>query len=340
MPTEGARPLGRAGDAGTRRRIPLGWIVRALISLAVLVAIFRVVPVRNVWSEAQRLPVVVWGAALALFLAGHAAAAAKWRLLIGPGVRFSHAFQAHLGGLAANLCLPGLASGDVVRAGLVYREASDRSRLVVGSLADRLLDMLGLLVFATIGGVLLWRPAYGAEGMLTWFLLACASGVLLLVLLLAFASRIAAHFLAGRTARSRPGRALLHGIAATAALAREPGRLLACLVISMAVQATFIGINIAFATALDVRAPPAAWFFAWSAAKIVAIAPVSLGGLGVREAALARLLVPFGADPAEVIAIGLVWQTVLYASGLLGALALVLWKPVSTAVARGEDGAA
>ena len=108
--------------------------------------------------------------------------------------------------------------------------------------------------------------------------------------------------------------------AEAAELARRPGRLLLCLLISMAVQCLFVGINIAFAEAAHVEAPVAAWFFAWTTAKIIAIAPISLGGLGLREASMAALLVPFGADPAQVVAIGLVWQSVLYASGLIGFL--------------------
>ena len=88
----------------------------------------------------------------------------------------------------------------------------------------------------------------------------------------------------------------------------------------MAVQCLFVGINIAFAEAAHMEAPVAAWFFAWTSAKIIAIAPISLGGLGVREASMAALLVPFGADPAQVVAIGLVWQSVLYVSGLIGFL--------------------
>ena len=106
----------------------------------------------------------------------------------------------------------------------------------------------------------------------------------------------------------------------------------------MAVQATFVAINIAFAVAVQVEAPVAAWFFAWATAKIVAIAPISLGGLGVREAVMASLLAPFGADPAQVIAIGLIWQTVLYASGLIGVLAQFVWNP-DAGRARGRSAA-
>jgi len=125
----------------------------------------------------------------------------------------------------------------------------------------------------------------------------------------------------------RIARLALRAVAATAFLAHHPRRLVLCLAISMAVQATFIGINIALASAVQLEAPVGAWFFAWSTAKVIAIAPVSLGGLGVREAAMSRLLAPFGADPAQVIAIGLIWQTILYASGLIGVLAQLAWRP-------------
>ena len=121
---------------------------------------------------------------------------------------------------------------------------------------------------------------------------------------------------------------------AAADLAQSPGRLLLCLVISMAVQCLFVGINIAFAQAASVEAPVAAWFFAWTTAKIIAIAPISLGGLGVREASMAGLLKPFGADPGQVIAIGLIWQSVLYASGLIGFL-VQLRRPTASTFSAG-----
>ena len=47
----------------------------------------------------------------------------------------------------------------------------------------------------------------------------------------------------------------------------------------------------------------------------------------MREASTAGLLAPFGAEPARVIAVGLIWQTVLYASGLIGLLVQAAWKP-------------
>ncbi|MGL4543110.1 MAG: lysylphosphatidylglycerol synthase domain-containing protein, partial [Polymorphobacter sp.] len=86
-------------------KLPVIWLLRVGVSAAVLAVIFHFVPFGAVWAAARALPPALWLAALALFLLGHAAAAAKWRLLIGPGIGFAQAFRAHLAGLAANLAL-------------------------------------------------------------------------------------------------------------------------------------------------------------------------------------------------------------------------------------------
>lgn len=292
------------------------WIIRLCVSVLLLVLIFSLVPFADVLAAARQISPLLWLGALGLFLAGHAAAAAKWRMLIGGGISYRQAFRAHLAGLAANLALPSVAGGDVVRAGLVMKHADDKARLAMGSVADRLIDTLGLVLIALAAGWIAWRPRLDSDIWIGWPLL----GLLALV-----AAGLAGAVALDRAA-SRPEpsgklmRLLAKMIHSAAELARSPGRLLLCLAISMAVQCLFVGINIAFAEAAHIEAPAAAWFFAWTTAKIIAVAPISLGGLGVREASMAALLVPFGADPAQVVAIGLVWQSVLYASGLIGFL--------------------
>jgi uncharacterized protein (TIRG00374 family) len=298
-----------------RRRMS-AWIIRLCVSALLLALIFTLVPFADVWAAARQISPLLWLGALGLFLAGHAAAAAKWRILIGGGISYRQAFRAHLAGLAANLALPSVAGGDVVRAGLVMKHADDKARLAMGSVADRLIDTLGLVLIALAAGWIAWRPRLDSDIWIGWPLL----GLLALV-----AAGLAGSVALDRfTSRREPSGKVLRLLAkmthSAAELARRPDRLLLCLAISMAVQCLFVGINIAFAEAAHIEAPVAAWFFAWTTAKIIAIAPISLGGLGVREASMAALLVPFGADPAQVVAIGLVWQSVLYVSGLIGFL--------------------
>lgn len=304
-----------SGNNG-KTKLPGIWLVRVGVSAAMLALIFHFVPFASVWAAARQFSPGLWVAALALFLAGHAAAAAKWRMLIGEGLSYRQAFRAHLAGLAANLALPGVAGGDVVRAGLVFGQAADKGRLAMGSIADRLLDTLGLILIALAGAYFAWGPKLYEGSELRWALF----GSLVLVVTGFIVAPVLDRALARRNASGKLARILTSMVHAAADLAQSPGRLLLCLTISMAVQCLFVGINIAFAQAASVEAPVAAWFFAWTTAKIIAIAPISLGGLGVREASMAGLLKPFGADPGQVIAIGLIWQSVLYASGLIGFL--------------------
>lgn len=318
-----------ASGRARERRIPGIWMVRLCVSGGVLGLLFSLVPVDAVWAAARQFSPGLWFAALGLFIAGHAAAAFKWRLLIGgEGISYREAFRAHLAGLAANLALPGVAGGDVVRAGLLFSRAHDKGRLAMGSVADRLLDTLGLALIALAGATYAWGPKLFEAAQLRWALAATVPATIVGLALVPRLNRL----IDGRMASGKVARAIAAMVDAAASLSRNPGRLLLCLAISMAVQCLFVGINIAFAQAAHVEAPISAWFFAWTSAKIIAIAPISLGGLGVREASMAGLLQPFGADPAQVIAIGLIWQSVLYASGVIGFLVQVR-RPASEKMA-------
>lgn len=313
-------------DSGTgnsgRRRLS-GWLIRLCISALLLGLIFYFVPLSQVWAAGRQVSAPLWLAALALFLGGHAASAAKWRILIGNGISYRQAFRAHLAGLAANLALPSVAGGDVVRAGLVMKQADDKGRVAMGSVADRLLDTLGLALLALGSAWIAWKSRLDANIWLGWPLLA-----LLALAAAGFAMALMLdRFKRGQESAGKFARVLSKLIHSAAELARSPGRLMLCLAISMTVQCLFVAINIGFARAAHVDAPVAAWFYAWTTAKIIAIAPISLGGLGVREASMAGLLRPFGANPAEVVAIGLIWQSLLYVSGLIGFL-IQLRRPV------------
>lgn len=293
----------------------LHWALRIAVSAVVLYIIFQVVPFREVLAAAQRLPAWLWVAGFLLFLFGHAVTAAKWWMLIGGDVPFGRAFRAHLAGLGANLALPGVAGGDVVRAGLVLSLAKDKGRLAVGSLADRLIDTVSLALVALGGAWFAFQSDMEAALTVAG---AIAAALVIGIFLLRMVSAPLGAFALRHAGDGKAGKLLSRLFSVLADLGRQPGLLLGCLIFSILVQCLFVGINIAFARALGMTIADAAWFYSWATAKIIAILPISLGGLGVREASMAALLQPFGADYGAVVAVGLIWQTVLYASGLLG----------------------
>ncbi len=321
-----------------RFRITRGWILRILGSAALLAVTFMLLPTGQVMESLGRLDWLLFASILLLFMGSHVAAAAKWRFLLGRGVLLRSAVRAHFAGLAANLCLPGVAGGDVVRGALVMRELGDTARLISVSLTDRLVDMVALALLAFIGLLLL------GEDLLTAVDLGhvSASAVILVLGLIATCGLGSAFLILPLIARwlstwsrKRPGKGVLQSAAlAISDLAARRSALAVALAASFLIQGAIVALAIMLATGIGVEAPVAVWLFAWPLAKILAVAPISLGGIGVREASLAGLMAPFGADPAGVVAASLIWQGVLFAAGAIGAMAWALTMRSAARIVR------
>ncbi len=293
------------------------WLVRAAGSAVILAVLFWVLPTDAILAGFSKIPPMLFGGVFLAFLAGHVAATAKWWVLLNRGVPFGLALRAHFAGLASNLCLPGVAGGDAVRAAIAQSSMKDGARVMAAAVADRLIDMLALACLA-LSGVLMLQGDGASLGLVLQvlgLLMAILFGAVVVVPRLLpkiweIFPRLPAKGLVLRTAGSLQE------------LAQRPVLLVATLAVSFTIQGLFVFLAVQLALAVGINLPIGAWYFAWPLAKILAVLPISLGGLGVREATLAALLVPFGAVAADVVAAGLVWQAVLFLTGGLGALVL------------------
>ena len=295
------------------------WAIRAGGSAVLLGALFWMLPRDAILEGFQRIPLHLFAVVMVLFILGHVVSALKWWNVLHRSLPFPVALRAHFAGLAANLCLPGAAGGDTVRAAVGYAHLRDFGVIGAAATADRLIDMVALASLTVAGLIVAGGDGAG------WASTEAACGLILLIALGAFyvfpwlVPQVWARF------PRLPGRGPAQNLAAgLARLTRAPGLLLVNLALSIAIQAGFIWLNFLFARAVGLEVPIAAWAFAWALSKIISVLPVSLGGLGLREASLAALLAPFGAVPALVVTAGLAWQVVLFLTGGLGALVLFL----------------
>lgn len=294
----------------------VAWLLRLVVSGSALTLLLVVLPLGSLISALRSVSPGVVLIAVGGFLAGHAVAALKWRLLMGsrddlpPGLWL----RAHFAGLIANLCLPGVAGGDVVRAGWIIRRTHEKESVAVASLADRGIDLVSLLVLATAGAL--------GIGQLT----GTGGRVIAIVATVLVVAGLCGLTLAHARDWAPTGivRRLLEALRA---LARQPGRLVGALALSLAVQLGFVMINAWLGEAAGVRPGLAAWLLAWPLAKIIAIVPVSLAGLGVREAALVGFMRPFGVPAPAIMAVGLLWEGILVTGGVLGWLVTLTLPP-------------
>jgi len=293
-----------------------GLWLRLALSAAVLGALLAWVPLGELRRAVTGVGPWLWLGCLGLFAVGHACGAMKWRLLVGlagASLRPATAVRLHFAGLFANLFLPSVAGGDLVRAGLAMRSAESRTAVALGSVIDRLFDTAALGVLVLIGGVSAGTALSRGDAIVLWSVLgtigvAGAAGLLGLLL-------PAPGFLPERLSRL-----IRHVQEAGRRVLRRPLAAASALAASLAIQGTFVWLNSRLGQACGIDQPLGIWLFAWPLAKLTAMAPVSLAGIGVREAALAAVLGRFGVPPSLAVAQGLVWETILIATGGSGGL--------------------
>ena len=311
---------------------PHNWpllLARTILTVGVLAALVQFVSPEALLDAMGEAPAPLWIGVLAGLFVGHLLAAMKWRIFLaasGTVCTPTEALRAHGAGLFANLCLPSLVGGDVIRAGMLARRRAIAA-LTVGSVADRIVDTSALVLLALLGAAL--APN----------LLPDTTGLTLGVI----GSLVVAAGVGGPLAmRTVPLQRLpekvrvpIEGLReASDALISRPVASLSGFALSVGIQSSFVMLNAMLGSAIGIQVPLAVWFLCWPLAKLIALAPISLGGLGVREAALATLLAGFGVQSAAAVGQSLLWQAALIVLGLIaGALSFGTGRFIQ----RGDD---
>lgn len=297
------------------------WL-RLGVSLVVLTLLFVFLPWEEVRAAVVRMQPGVWATVLVLFLAGHALGVLKWRLLVNAGrsgLRVVDAFRCYAAGLFANMCLPSIIGGDVLRAILAGRATGRPEAVVLGSISDRLVDLTSAGILVLAGGLLVRGTLPGLYMQLLTAAIILGLAVAVIFLPLALRRPLAKW---PRKVRRSVGRALV----ALRRVSRTPSAAVTALGISLIVQGGFVLLNAWIGRSIGIEAPIGAWMLAWSLAKLVGLLPISLGGLGVRDATLGALLSPFGVPVTLGVVASLVWQSVLIVGGLIAG---AIWQALT-----------
>jgi len=288
-----------------------GLAFRLAISAALLAVLAALLPRDQLFDALRSVPPTAWATAVPAYLLLHLLGVVKWRLMVnaaGGGISFAAAAECYYYGLFGNTFLPSVVGGDAIRVGAAIRLADSGAGVAVGSVAERLLDVAALASVAGVGVLLLPQALDGQTRQLFW----SAAGIVFAVGMVGVALVV----LAGKSS-PRIRRVAVSVRTALGATIRQPSKVLAALCLGISLQVSLVLLNAWLGLQCGIAIPLAAWLFAWPTAKIAALVPITQGGLGVREAALAGLLLPLGIPPAMAVAAGLAFQAVIISGGLL-----------------------
>ncbi len=314
-----------------------GALVRVGGSTAILGALFYFLPLGELWPAMQRVPAALWLGVFGAYLSLHVMAVVKWRLMVNlaeADLDFLRAAHCYFAGLFGNVFLPSIVGGDVVRAGLGLRFGRNKAGLLLGSLIDRMLDVAALAAVAGAGALLLPGALDERSRGVFWAVAAVSA-------LGGMAAAALGVFVLRRRIRSwKLRRRLVPLRRAARSMARRPLSVAAALTLALIIQGGFAVLMAVLAAACGLHLPLRIWIFAYPLAKLSAFAPLTQGGIGVREAVLVALLRPFGVSAALTLAAGLVWETIVIAGGLIGGSIALLtgrapWVELRTAIPAG-----
>jgi glycosyltransferase 2 family protein len=289
-------------------------------SALVLFLLFKFLPGRRILHTLEELPARLWIFVLAGYLATHCIGVTKWRLMVnvaGSGLNWRQSARCYFAGLFGSLFLPSLIGGDLVRAGIAMRIGRSKAGVLLGSLVDRSIDLVALGLMAGVGAILV--PGALDQKYRRIFLMLAGAALLGVAIVAAMAALVPV-----RRFSYRMRRRFVRLRRAAQSMMNQPGTLFAALSLGLTAQLIFISLNIALAEACGLHLQFRMWLFAWPLAKLSAALPITQGGIGVREAALAALLLPFGAPAALSVASGIAWEAIVISGALVAGLSSFL----------------
>jgi uncharacterized membrane protein YbhN (UPF0104 family) len=300
----------------------LGRWAAALLILGLLLHFLPIAPLRTALS---RIPLTRFIAVLLIYLVALTGGITKWHTVVnsaGAQLKFAASAQCYTSGLFGALFLPSIIGGDVARLAVGISHSPRPAAVITGNVADRFLDVAAQLTLVSLGLILL-------PGSLPVTLQAAARHVLVAAViaaavLFALVLALLRPLLRGRSRRFRRRLAQLRH--ALRSVGRRPHRLLFGWLLGTCVQGTYIVLTGVLGVSCGLVLPLRVWLFAWPLSKFAAVMPITQGGIGVREAALVVLLVPFGAPASQVLATGIVWEGIIITGGLLAGLTAFLLR--------------
>jgi uncharacterized protein (TIRG00374 family) len=307
------------------------WIIalRWIAALAVLALLLHFLPIAPLRAALAKVPPIRFAIILLVYLLAHTVGITKWKMVVnaaGAQLNFASSAQCYLGGLFGTLFLPSIIGGDVVRMAVGLRRSPRPAAVLAGNVVDRFLDVLAQGTLVTIGLILL--PGSLPEQF------SGPARKILLIFAGIFLAAIAGLFLARKMLFAGRSRRFLRRLArlrhALRSVRARPHILVFGWSLGVLIQGTFILLNALLAISCGLTLPLRIWLFAWPLAKIAALLPLTQGGMGIREAVLVVLLLPFGAAASLVLASGLVWEGIIISGGLVAGLIAFIVRRTET----------
>lgn len=300
-------------------------MIKSALKIAVSIGLLVLLATKLEWSQViERASQLAWWmlpVAVAIQIVVWSLSNFRWWMLIrvhSLGHTYSSLLKPTFIGAFFNNLLPSSTGGDLFRMYHVYRQGHGAAVAVSPIVTERAVGLLCMVALAT---AMIFQFSeetpffHGLRTVLFW-LLACGLAGLLIVSIPA--SYYVFHRFLARWDRFRPVAGLLGITEAVHTYLRRPGLLITLVLVSVLLQAMQIIIFLILGAGVEAALAPSQYLYIVPVVLVAASIPITVGGLGVREAAAITLFTSAGMSQGHAAAVSLLFIPVLVLSGLPG----------------------
>jgi uncharacterized membrane protein YbhN (UPF0104 family) len=287
-------------------------LIKILVSGGLLYAVISKTGIDRVLSTLKGINILSFVFAVLIYMLSTYISTIRWRLLLHEKFPMKKLVSLYFIGAFFNHLLPGLIGGDAVKAYYLYRDTGKGSSAVGSVFMDRYvgfaaLMLVGLLAFPFGFGY--FRGSY-IEWVLPLIVLFFIAGSFFF-----FGLRIGRRF--------KP----LSGFYDYFTVYREKKAVvIKALLLSVLIQTIIIGAVYVLSRGLGVNVPLLPLFIFIPVIWTIATIPISISGLGVREASFVLLFGFLGIDPVQATAVSFAWFLSVATGSLPGLVEYLRYK--------------
>jgi uncharacterized protein (TIRG00374 family) len=263
-----------------------------------------------------------------VLLLGHYICIFRWRLLMRPMMQvpnFNNLLGIYWIGLFFNLALPSMVGGDFVKMYYAGKPSKAYPQSFAATFLDRDAGMFAMMMIACSVLPLYSISVPGVPVSLIVWGVSAAFFIGNIAIFAPSCHRILTRIL-NRFGLTRIAHKIDLISNAFLVVRKHPGVLLASLLISFVNQALVIAATYILALGLKINVSFTYFMIFVPVITLISMIPISLNGMGIREAAFKSLFTSIGILPASCVAIGILTSLAIIVTSLPGGLVYVFFK--------------
>ncbi|MBV8358261.1 MAG: flippase-like domain-containing protein [Deltaproteobacteria bacterium] len=292
----------------------LVFTIKLAVGVSLVAFLLRHYDLRSSFQLIRRERPILFVATVALYVGGQVMSAFRWQLLArlnGLSGHYSDYLAYYFIGMFTNLFVPGLVGGDALRALYLGRQQQRVGPAFASVMADRGIGLLSLFWLAAVAALCTTQVRLPASVL---HVTLAAGGISLLAF-------IAAPLLARWVSRTIQLNRLL---APMIPYLCRPVALIPAIALSILLQLSLAACQYLLAIGLELDIAVATFVLIVPVTNVVASLPITINGLGMREAGYLVLLGMAGVSKEQAVALSLLYFAATLAGGFTGIFAFVM----------------